>query len=171
MLLNGSRAASRGAATGSGLAVVLAGLTVVGVGATSTVMAATAPKKNAITVVTPSPAIRVGRAFTAEAYARFDPRTHRPPRDYLKASLYQRRGTTACPSRLPENSKAWERVAGTDYWPGDSPRVQFGSSVTLVDRASHRFCAYVYVERSGSSLTSPSTFVVKAHASKILRAR
>lgn len=165
MVLNGIRIASLGAAVVGALA--LAGSSAAGSGHA----AAATPIANKITVVTPGKAIHARRAFTAEAYARFDSRTHRPPRDYLKASLYYTRGTRDCLPTIPsDKSKIWTEAAHTDFDPKSSARVQFGSRVTLPRTGSYRFCAYIFVERSGSAILSPSTFHVKAHASKVLRA-
>lgn len=144
-------------------------LAAAGCGAASTATAA-APVRNAIEIVKPTTAIHVGREFVPEVNAAFDRRTHRPPRDYLKAALYLRPGSRACPAQLPNESRVWERIARFEWDPTWSAHVGFDAHVTLTHRGSHRFCAYVYVERPGPRFNSPSTFHVKAHASRIMRA-
>lgn len=115
--------------------------------------------------------VKVDRSFHAQADATLDKRLHKPPRDYLKAALFSRRGTTKCPRAVPMNRRGWDVVVTYDYGQSRSVRVEFGTRLTLKRPGLERFCAYVYVERPGPSILSPSTLLPKASASKLVRAR
>lgn len=151
--------------------ILLACLVAAGGGGAAVTATAASPVRNAIEIEAPTAKIRVGREFVPQVSAQFDRRTHRPPREYLKAALYLRPGTRTCPSQLPYESKVWEEIAHVDYDPESSAHIGFDAHITLTHVGSHRFCAYVYVERPGPRFDSPSTFLVKARASRVMRAR
>ncbi len=155
------------------LAVVAATLVAAAPGSASAGRSAATLRDNSITVTFSPKSPKAGAPVTVVAEITVDKRLHKPPYDYVKAGVWQQRGTAACPRVPPDGKRGWARSVSYEYKPDlDSGHTEVSASVTPGRPGLYRFCGYVYVERPSQSIgVFTSSLHTRASASSILKVR
>ncbi len=101
--------------------------------------------------------VKPGKMFELAAVATFDARLHNPPYAYLKAGVWQHRGTDACLKAVPVDRSGWKLLIHYDFYPegdeSDDNPLELSTSLKLKRTGTYRWCGYVYTVEPDMYLT------------------